>query len=132
MTNLRLAIPSAAICAIAIVVSAQSTALTIVLTGQSMIRSDLRTTKPAAVQVIKGLLEGDVKFTNLEAAASEHTEPGGFTPHSRKHSHRAAARRCGRRVPTQPRLRPSRVFDDLYRRHAGASRPQPVAYEVDA
>ncbi len=71
MTNLRLAIPSAAICAIAIVVSAQSTAMTIVLTGQSMIRSDLRTTKPAAVQVIKGLLEGDVKFTNLEAAVAQ-------------------------------------------------------------
>jgi len=76
MTNLRLAIPSAAICAIAIVVSAQSTALTIVLAGQSMIRSDLRTTKPAAVQVIKGLLEGDVKFTNLEAAVAQSGSAG--------------------------------------------------------
>jgi poly-gamma-glutamate synthesis protein (capsule biosynthesis protein) len=46
----------------------QSTAITIVLTGQSMIRSDLRATKPAAVPAIKALLSGEVIFTNLEAA----------------------------------------------------------------
>src|SRR5580765_4222286 len=48
--------------------TAQTTPLTIVLTGQSMIRSDLRATKPSAIPIIKGLLDGDVVFTNLEAA----------------------------------------------------------------
>src|SRR5262249_48064856 len=43
----------------------------IVLTGQSMLRSDLRATKPAAVSTIKSLLNGDVIFTNLEAAIAE-------------------------------------------------------------
>ena len=71
MKHLRLAFLIAAAGAIAVAVSAQSTAITIVLTGQSMIRSDLRTTKPAAVPVIKGLLDGDVIFTNLEAAVAE-------------------------------------------------------------
>jgi poly-gamma-glutamate capsule biosynthesis protein CapA/YwtB (metallophosphatase superfamily) len=60
-----------AVCAIVVAVSAQSTSITIVLTGQSMIRSDLRTTKPAAVPVIKRLLDGDVIFTNLEAAVAQ-------------------------------------------------------------
>ena len=54
--------------ALAVGVSAQSTPITIVLTGQSMIRSDLRATKPAAIPPIKGLLTGDVIFTNLEGA----------------------------------------------------------------
>lgn len=44
--------------------------LTITLTGQSMVRSDLRVTAPKAVPVIRGLLEGDVVFTNLEAAVA--------------------------------------------------------------
>jgi poly-gamma-glutamate synthesis protein (capsule biosynthesis protein) len=47
---------------------AQSAAITITLAGQSMIRSDLRATAPAAIPVIQGLLKGDVVFTNLEAA----------------------------------------------------------------
>jgi poly-gamma-glutamate synthesis protein (capsule biosynthesis protein) len=68
MTRLGLAIVVAFAGALAITVSAQSTVITIVLTGQSMIRSDLRTTKPAAVPAIKALLSGDVIFTNLEAA----------------------------------------------------------------
>ncbi len=71
MTNVALAALIATICAIAVGVSAQSTAITIVLTGQSMIRSDLRATKPEAMPVIKGLLNGDVIFTNLEAAVAE-------------------------------------------------------------
>jgi poly-gamma-glutamate synthesis protein (capsule biosynthesis protein) len=70
MKDLRLPILLAAVCAIAVAVSAQSTAITIVLAGQSMIRSDLRATKPAAVPVIKGLLNGDVIFTNLEATVA--------------------------------------------------------------
>jgi poly-gamma-glutamate synthesis protein (capsule biosynthesis protein) len=44
--------------------------LTITLTGQSMIRSDLRATAPKAVPVVQGLLKGDVVFTNLEAAVA--------------------------------------------------------------
>src|SRR5258708_5741087 len=52
----------------------QSTAITITLTGQSMIRSDIRATAPATVPVIQGLLKGDVVFTNLEAAVAEKGE----------------------------------------------------------
>jgi poly-gamma-glutamate capsule biosynthesis protein CapA/YwtB (metallophosphatase superfamily) len=70
----------AVLCAIG---SAQS--LTITLTGQSMIRSDIRATAPAAVPVIQGLLKGDVVFTNLEAAIAEpgetvHEGRGFLTP----------------------------------------------------
>ena len=47
--------------------SAQSPpTFTITLTGQSMIRSDIRAHLPAAVPVIKSLLKGDVVFTNFE------------------------------------------------------------------
>src|ERR1700722_13427053 len=52
----------------------QSTNITITLAGQSMIRSDIRETSPAAVPIIQGLLKGDVKFTNLEAAIAEKGE----------------------------------------------------------
>jgi poly-gamma-glutamate synthesis protein (capsule biosynthesis protein) len=48
--------------------------ITITLTGQSMIRSDIRATAPAAVPVIQGLLKGDVMFTNLESAVAEKGE----------------------------------------------------------
>jgi len=44
--------------------------LTITLTGQSMLRSDLRATAPKAVPVIAGLLKGDVVFTNFEGAVA--------------------------------------------------------------
>jgi len=63
----RLGIVGLAVAACA-AATAQTTPLTIVLTGQSMIRSDLRATKPSAIPIIKGLLDGDVVFTNLEAA----------------------------------------------------------------
>jgi poly-gamma-glutamate capsule biosynthesis protein CapA/YwtB (metallophosphatase superfamily) len=46
--------------------------LTIVLTGQSMIRSDVRTTAPAVIPRTRPLLAGDVVFTNLEGAVAEH------------------------------------------------------------
>jgi poly-gamma-glutamate synthesis protein (capsule biosynthesis protein) len=52
----------------------QAAPLTITLAGQSMIRSDIRATAPAAVPVIQGLLKGDVVFTNLEAAIGEKGE----------------------------------------------------------
>ena len=51
-----------------------SPAITITLTGQSMIRSDIRATAPAAVPVIQGLLKGDVMFTNLESAVAQKGE----------------------------------------------------------
>ena len=68
------------VCAIMDAGSAQSPAITIVLTGQSMIRSDLRTTKPAALSAMKPLLHGDVVLTNLEAAVAE---PGETTQEGR-------------------------------------------------
>jgi poly-gamma-glutamate capsule biosynthesis protein CapA/YwtB (metallophosphatase superfamily) len=45
--------------------------VTITLTGQSMIRSDLRATAPLAVSKIQALLKGDVIFTNLEGTVAE-------------------------------------------------------------
>jgi poly-gamma-glutamate synthesis protein (capsule biosynthesis protein) len=45
----------------------QSPSLRVTLTGQSMIRSDVRVHAPAAVPVIASLLKGDVVFTNFEA-----------------------------------------------------------------
>jgi poly-gamma-glutamate capsule biosynthesis protein CapA/YwtB (metallophosphatase superfamily) len=69
--NVRRLVLPAICCAIGTALSAQSTTIAIVLTGQSMIRSDLRATKPAALPTIKALLNGDVIFTNLEAAVAE-------------------------------------------------------------
>jgi poly-gamma-glutamate synthesis protein (capsule biosynthesis protein) len=51
-----------------------SSTITITLAGQSMIRSDIRATAPAAVPVIQSLLKGDVVFTNLESAVAEKGE----------------------------------------------------------
>jgi poly-gamma-glutamate synthesis protein (capsule biosynthesis protein) len=45
---------------------AQSATIDITLTGQSMIRSDIRVHAPSEVPVIKSLLKGDVVFTNFE------------------------------------------------------------------
>jgi poly-gamma-glutamate synthesis protein (capsule biosynthesis protein) len=58
---------------------------TITLTGQSMIRSDIRSIAPSAVPVIQGLLKGDVVFTNLECTIAEsgettHEDRGFLTP----------------------------------------------------
>jgi poly-gamma-glutamate capsule biosynthesis protein CapA/YwtB (metallophosphatase superfamily) len=61
----------ATVSCVAASLAAQPSTLTIVLTGQSMIRSDLRTIRPAAVATIKTLLAGDVRFTNLEATIAE-------------------------------------------------------------
>lgn len=58
-------------CAAAGAVRAQSTAMTITLAGQSMIRSDLRKTDPAEMPVIQKLLKGDVRFTNFECTVAE-------------------------------------------------------------
>ena len=48
--------------------------ITITVTGQSMLRSDLRETAPAAVPIMQSLLRGDVIFTNFEAAIAERGE----------------------------------------------------------
>jgi len=45
--------------------------VTITLTGQSMLRSDLRATAPSALPRIQALLRGDVIFTNLEGTVAE-------------------------------------------------------------
>src|SRR5258705_5222043 len=47
--------------------SAQTPTLSITLTGQSMIRSDIRAHAPAAVPTIASLLKGDAVFTNFES-----------------------------------------------------------------
>lgn len=49
----------------------QSQPMLITLAGQSMIRSDIRATAPAAVPAIQSLMKGDVKFTNFEATVVE-------------------------------------------------------------
>lgn len=61
-------------CMAGVSLHAQSRDLTITLTGQSMIRSDIRATSPAEVPIIQNLLKGDVRFTNLEAAVAEKGE----------------------------------------------------------
>src|ERR1700724_2806614 len=44
----------------------QSPPIRIILTGQSMIRSDIRLYTPTAVSTMEPLLRGDVVFTNFE------------------------------------------------------------------
>ena len=69
-----LAILFAIVCTTGFAQRPQPAPITITLTGQSMIRSDIRATSPAAVPVIQGLLKGDVVFTNLEASVAEKGE----------------------------------------------------------
>lgn len=64
---------AAALAAGAVAADAQ-TGITITVAGQSMIRSDIRETAPAAVPAIKSLLKGDVIVTNFEAAVAEKGE----------------------------------------------------------
>src|SRR3954471_24347291 len=56
------------------VMHAQSNTITITLAGQSMMRSDIRQTAPAAIPAVQGLLKGDVVFTNLESTVAEKGE----------------------------------------------------------
>jgi poly-gamma-glutamate capsule biosynthesis protein CapA/YwtB (metallophosphatase superfamily) len=69
-----LAVLFAILCTVGSAQRPQSAPITITLAGQSMIRSDIRATAPAAVPVIQGLLKGDVVFTNFEAAVAEKGE----------------------------------------------------------
>jgi len=55
--------------------SSQDSGLTIVLTGQSMIRADIRTFAPSVVANMAPLLKGDVVFTNFEATVAERGQP---------------------------------------------------------
>jgi poly-gamma-glutamate capsule biosynthesis protein CapA/YwtB (metallophosphatase superfamily) len=67
----RLVALIAILCGVAAAQTPNAAPITIILTGQSMIRSDLRATVPAVVPVIQGLLRGDVVFTNFEATVAE-------------------------------------------------------------
>jgi poly-gamma-glutamate capsule biosynthesis protein CapA/YwtB (metallophosphatase superfamily) len=70
----RLLLPAtclAIVFAIGVAVWPQSSALSITLAGQSMIRSDFRVHAPTAVATISPLLKGDVIFTNFEATVLE-------------------------------------------------------------
>jgi poly-gamma-glutamate capsule biosynthesis protein CapA/YwtB (metallophosphatase superfamily) len=61
-------------CAIGVAAWPQSSTLSITLTGQSMIRSDIRVHTPTAIATISPLLKGDVIFTNFEATVAEKGE----------------------------------------------------------
>lgn len=65
------ALTVATVLAIASAVWPQSSTLRLTLCGQSMIRSDFRSTTPAELATIKPLLTGDAIFTNFEAAVIE-------------------------------------------------------------
>jgi poly-gamma-glutamate capsule biosynthesis protein CapA/YwtB (metallophosphatase superfamily) len=69
-----LAVLFAILCTVGSAQRPQSALMTITLAGQSVIRSDVRATAPAAVPAIQGLLKGDVVFTNFEAAVAEKGE----------------------------------------------------------
>jgi poly-gamma-glutamate capsule biosynthesis protein CapA/YwtB (metallophosphatase superfamily) len=78
---LALAASSLAIAsAIGVAALPQASTLNITLTGQSMIRGDIRVHTPAAVATISPLLKGDVIFTNFEATVieKESTHDGRF------------------------------------------------------
>jgi poly-gamma-glutamate capsule biosynthesis protein CapA/YwtB (metallophosphatase superfamily) len=69
-----LAVLFAILCTMGSAQRPQEAPITITLAGQSMIRSDIRATAPAAVPVIQRLLKGDVVFTNFEGAVAEKGE----------------------------------------------------------
>ncbi len=73
----RFLLPGICLAGVAAAVTAampQAPTMSVTLAGQSMIRSDTRSTAPAAVPVIQSLLKGDVIFTNVEAAVAEKGE----------------------------------------------------------
>lgn len=74
ITFTRFAFVLAACCATRVVGRPQSSEITIILAGQSMIRSDIRATAPAEVPVMQKLLKGDVVFTELESTIAEKGE----------------------------------------------------------
>jgi poly-gamma-glutamate capsule biosynthesis protein CapA/YwtB (metallophosphatase superfamily) len=58
----------------------QTQPIKIVLTGQSMIRADIRSTAPTIVSTMAPLLKGDVVFTNFEAVVAESGQPNQAAP----------------------------------------------------
>lgn len=58
----------------------QSAPIKIILTGQSMIRSDIRLYTPATIPTMAPLLQGDVVFTNFEATVAERNQPNETAP----------------------------------------------------
>ena len=58
----------------------QSAPIKIILTGQSMIRSDIRLYTPSIVSTMAPLLKGDVVFTNFEATVAEKGQPNDTAP----------------------------------------------------
>ena len=66
-------------CAIGAAPRPQSTAITITLTGQSMIRSDIRETSPVTVPVVQDLLKGDRLDGSSQSLrhADAQTDPAG-------------------------------------------------------
>ena len=68
-------LPLAAACLVSVfTLRAQSPAFSVTLTGQSMIRSDIRAHAPSAVPIITSLLKGDVVFTNFETTIVDETK----------------------------------------------------------
>jgi poly-gamma-glutamate capsule biosynthesis protein CapA/YwtB (metallophosphatase superfamily) len=63
--------------ALVVFAAPQKQTIAVTLAGQSMIRSDIRATAPAAVAGIESLLSGDVIFTNLEGTIAEQGESTG-------------------------------------------------------
>ncbi len=58
----------------------QAPPIKIVLTGQSMIRADIRLYTPSIVSTMGPLLKGDVVFTNFEATVAEKGQPNEAAP----------------------------------------------------
>ncbi|MBZ5660369.1 MAG: CapA family protein [Acidobacteriia bacterium] len=58
----------------------QAAPIKIVLTGQSMIRSDIRLYKPGEISTMAPLLKGDVVFTDFEATVAEKGQPNNAAP----------------------------------------------------
>jgi poly-gamma-glutamate capsule biosynthesis protein CapA/YwtB (metallophosphatase superfamily) len=59
---------------------AQAAPIKIVLTGQSMIRSDIRLYTPGEIALMAPLLKGDVVFTNFEATVALKGQPNESAP----------------------------------------------------
>jgi len=78
---LRTAVSLVAVSATIGLAWSQSPRLTIALTGQSMIRSDIRVSASSALPAIASLLRGaDVAFTNFEGTVAEPGQPNEDSP----------------------------------------------------
>ena len=76
MDRKRILAPAALAAVAALAPAALAQDLTVTLTGQSMIRSDIRDSSPQSVAVISGLISGsDVIFTNFEGTIAYAGQP---------------------------------------------------------